>query len=1194
IQQRLTTDAALQAQLLNDPEVNSALRTLPAVQAAGTAIATQVATELQNHPDVQAAFITGGQAAAEAKIAELAAPIVEQRLTAALPSLFVTNAAAILPVVAPKILPIVAPDIIPIVAPILLPVIAPEIAPIVAPDLLPLVQDEILAQLGPDLIPALVLPAFNNVLGDPTALVGRLQAELAPFLAKVSNEVSTTGDVPIVSRFNVPEPNGLWIVDIDLSTVNDGEYMVQIDVNGGELGASAKVIRIDRTPGQVTPLEIAANAGTGAYTRASDGAFITTALTNDATIQLKSTVDGDGIGAIFQTLGIEEDSANQARRVWLPVNSSAVLIAAGLRQASGNVSQDEAYDFALLTLVLTDPSLIGMLNTIDPEGIAKFVTGYNTLSAAEKAEVQNTARIVREIVLNGNVGAAAEALNLQFASLQKYAALLADLPTIPVGLRTSASVKMLMPPIGNYYLRAVWADQFVNLGVNEVPKRIEVVSPDPDIFPISALSLGDANGDGATDGPFESVVVGEDGIVSPDDFRVWANTAALDVTFTNSVRTAHPLVNVTAQASTDGATWMDIGTLSAADLAGAAQGSSFTVNYAFDVNAWLDSGVEMLWLRVVSTNALSVIGTSPTVALVVDELPILIEPEVLSLTAVEADGFFVNPDSGGLRGVVNVIAQTGVFTQPTIGSALFEISVDGGANFLPLDGSVGSSGDGTDAELDVVEGERNTGAWMVEWDTSAVADTVENFEPENRDASQDDSPYLVRVTLFGEDGAELVVSAAVNFSVDNIDDVPPITGSTITLVEREAKQRGTYEPAEQNAAGEFVLRANARFTVNIIAPFPTIANGFVQIAALDASGAVIAVVGEVPVVQDQTVYTIIVDTPLVENGVYDIAAVVTDEAGNTELVDPAAIVPVSVENILIGGLPANDPGVLDRIFIIQTGSLSTNRTLRLAPEQRPVSDVVVFEVDAENAQFGGLFWSKNLAEVSDAALELVDVTDTPVSGNTFEFTLDVGAMSDGPIYIRFVFAASPNVITPFEPVTLIVDNTPPTANIVAPLGGITTGTRPILWGRYADTYGIVVGNMTLESPDGVIFDETVGDPDTVIVNEQPIDGLTFTGDSVIYRTPNDARLEPNAYALSISATDLAGNTSDENTANQTSSSFVVEPDTTSPIVSSFAPVGTTTKLRPRVTITFADNRAGVSRGDILIDVVGPTNNLIAG
>ncbi len=1161
IENAVVTDPQVQSALLADPAVEAAIANHPATIALEAQITAEVIAELESDATViaageaaaqavllgggtQAEAAAAGEAAATAQAEALAPAIAEGRFEAAVPGLLNT--------------------------------VLPDIAGVAGPVVLPFIQDDIQPILLERFGPAFLGQALENVVGDPGALVAQVEDVLSEFGDKVSAEIAATGDVPLVSKFTVPAADGLWVATFDMASIDDGSYMVQVELDGSAVFANAKPILIDRSPGEVSDVDVAANAGAGLYT-ASDGTLVAAALDEAGTLQLSASVDGDGFGAMFQLLGMEDDPADQVQRVWVPVNQRAILVAAALREAGADGTESELYDTALVAVVLSDPELVATLETLDPEGVTQFIEGFAALSPAEQDEVFHLAQIVRGTVLDGDLFAASAALSLDFATLGQYATLVAELQTIPAFEGMAGSARMLFPSEGSYYLRALSADQYANINSQDVPQRLDIVEAEEDEFEVTAFAIGESSSD-----------VGEDGTVVEDGFAIRPDTTSVEVTYEASDLTGHPLTGVSLEASTDGATWAEVASVPASELAGIAEGDSLAATYEADGAALVADGVEMVSFRVVASNALTVVGEGDVATLnVLDVVP----AEIGGFVAEEGEGSTPSPDSGGFRGTVNLVTTTPVSTEPVIGGVRLDISIDGGGSYLPLDVLFGGPESGSVSES--IAGAPGSVTWTAKWDTTIAGDTVTGDGPGARDASLDDNPYMVRAVLLDEAGAELsvegtvIISDSATVAVDNVDDVAPM-GTTITSLLREARVLGTFEEPTLNADGLPLLRAQAQVVANVIADPATITGGLLDLVAVDITGAVIPVAGAA-IDDGETDYTLQFDTAAVENGVVGLAALITDAAGNQEVIE--STVDAEIANILIGGLRPDDPAVLALLRIVSTGVLSTNRNLAQLAEDRPVGGTAVFELDAPGAELGDIFVSANLDDLSDAMLQEIDITTPPADAATglFRFSVDTTAFADGVVYVRFVLGASPNVMVPAEPVMLIVDNTAPEIAVASPTAGAIAGTRPVVWTQYSDASGIAISGIRLSDVDGnPVFDGQVGGADERIALDESIPGLSVTGARAVYQAPNDARLTSGGYMVDANVIDLAGNP------NAASSTFTVEPDTEHPNIVSYAPTGSTENPRPAVTVTFTDNLAGVNETGVVIAVQDAAGGVVPG
>jgi hypothetical protein len=171
-------------------------------------------------------------------------------------------------------------------------------------------------------------------------------------------------------------------------------------------------------------------------------------------------------------------------------------------------------------------------------------------------------------------------------------------------------------------------------------------------------------------------------------------------------------------------------------------------------------------------------------------------------------------------GTVMLNAYTSTRTIPDIDHILFEISSDGGATWTEL-GTASTFAEVGPEEIGVLQsavediasgkvGEigllKSYNQWILEWNTKegpkAVDDTIMYHpdaipeEDEGRDYTKDENfppgPYMVRTVTVDAEGVrqdeypeEPKAPVERKVSVDNVDDVPPLTGTRIIDLRRE-------------------------------------------------------------------------------------------------------------------------------------------------------------------------------------------------------------------------------------------------------------------------------------------------------------------------------------------------------------------------------------------------------------------------
>ena len=968
------------------------------------------------------------------------------------------------------------------------------------------------------------------VIPDPRNLQLAPTIDIASLTIDDIKDVASTGRVPLVSKFSVPQADGLWTLDFDLSQIPDGNYEVSVTVDGEPgFDGGTRPLSINRAPEPVSDAIVEAVNGATHYIN-ENGAVVTT--------------NANGEGALSLTAGAMDGGADIYDR-------TSVIFQ--IRPVTGEPTVDFWTTIGINTSVT--PIMEGLAN----DNFLPLIAYVNQIAGG----------------LLGRIG--------------------------PDSVRTET---MEYPQVGSYLIRAVSIDQFSNLNMSQ-PQAVEVVPRTVGEFNVSSLGIGNLKGNEAE--RYISADVPKDGSVSADDFRIWANTTDVNIEIRSLRDLEHPLEEVKLQSSTDGgATWTDLEVYFGDDLNDVVEaGWTDMTSHAIDGTQLVTDGVTELRLRVAARNILTISGVGPETVLVVDPLPIPVTPEVLAFAAAQAEGTSASPDSGGARDQLVLTVDTPFNMLPKAPSVVVEISMDGGQTFMPITMDMGGPEAGTIQENDhAAAGEMpevgvNRTTWTTVWDTTMVEDTVENMEPEARDASMDDNPYMIRASLMGE-GGTAYMSETLTIPVDNVDDVPPVSSTVVTLVEREAKTPGTFEAVDANEDGAYTVRSDVRITASVTAGYLTIEGGEVALVVVDESGAVMEMLGDAaPVAEGQESYSFVFDSTAFPNGALRLAVLATDAAGNQELTVMDTTVVADIANILIGGLLPDDPGVYELIRLTQTGVLMTERTLATPQADRPIGGTAMFELDTENAMMAEAYISANMADLTDEAL--VDATPAVMVGENgaFQLPLDVSGLADGEYYVRIVLAASPNVFAPLAPVAFTVDNTAPPLSIEAPATGSVVQTRPtILSEGYEDPTGIVTVGLTLATTGGdVQFTgfaggnadmRLAGNEDLVNGDGMTTDGLVFMAPQINYEAPSNVRYASGGYVTTATATDYAGNVA------EVSVVFVIELDTTAPTVTAYSPTGVIATRTPTVRVSFTDDNSGVTAEGVSIKVSDNAGNAVAG
>ena len=173
---------------------------------------------------------------------------------------------------------------------------------------------------------------------------------------------------------------------------------------------------------------------------------------------------------------------------------------------------------------------------------------------------------------------------------------------LPLTYMEPHQIQIPIGDVGNYGIRAVGVDSILNISSNTMPRRLNIVPPDPDVATVT-LVHADYNGDGTTDGPFE--------MEQPaDGATIFSDRSNVTLTFEMMATTDHPLKSIAIDFQINGAGgWKPIAMLTGDDLAGAKSGFDVNWNRTDDFADLLDIRGQAM-VRVTVTNALDVPGES--------------------------------------------------------------------------------------------------------------------------------------------------------------------------------------------------------------------------------------------------------------------------------------------------------------------------------------------------------------------------------------------------------------------------------------------------------------------------------------------------------------------------------------------------------------------------------------------------------
>jgi hypothetical protein len=455
-------------------------------------------------------------------------------------------------------------------------------------------------------------------------LTNYIMAKSAEIIADILNPASPNYlDPQIVSEFKTPSvPTGesLWLANFDVDAP-DGNYQITVDVKdaAGNLMDSLNVqLGVDRRVAPVT-LSISSGQNTIGYFREDDNTHVfarAPEATAVSTVLLKASPGSDTMGMVFQILPEGQDK-------WSTNNSVLALIIAiaqcvdpelAASLADGSASPEEIKALAS-KLSEADPGIQALCDSLDP---------------ASKADVEILLEVLGQISVDPtNLTSLMNLMNVKdFTSLAALATQFADLSVSPIAFYGKTQV-MLLPSVGNYWVRVVPFDSVLNAETSDVPTKISVVPVEADIVKITQISL-DANGDGDVNDRYEK---GDYSVEPPELYKIFfADDEKATLTAEIVRRTGNPF-DVAFQYALQSAPdeWKNIKTVTRDELKGKQQGDTIEVDWVFGdelkaafkslFEASADKTQPVVFVRAVATNVFNLTDPSPYVAgVLLDEL----------------------------------------------------------------------------------------------------------------------------------------------------------------------------------------------------------------------------------------------------------------------------------------------------------------------------------------------------------------------------------------------------------------------------------------------------------------------------------------------------------------------------------------------------------------------------------------------
>ena len=680
----------------------------------------------------------------------------------------------------------------------------------------------------------------------------------------------------------------------------------------------------------------------------------------------------------------------------------------------------------------------------------------------------------------------------------------------------------------DYGIRAMGIDTLFNVGVYAEPTRLRVVMPEADKASVTAASIGDRNGDGDADEPYESGTI-------------YSNTTdGVMLTITVDHRSPHP-ASIGAEYMDANGNWQPIG--EARMFAEGEDVSMFEVSWdVTDFDALVGAGNSVM-VRAVATNKLQLTHMSEPFSINLDAGVHPVDIEVLALVLDTASITKTNPDSGGPQGTVVINGYTPQRTYPEIASLKVPIGdkvfSSSGESVLVTAEEVAALQQNTDFITDLVAVAAEATAadelsgkpiyyptylkWSVEVDTTTLEDTITAESASARDASKDDSQHLA-TAIAVTSGAEEVPGrpgAKTYLSVDNVDDVGPLGPTNIVAVADVAGAIDADADGNYTVGGivdETVQSPIATYTTEPAADPSTYAS--VKLVQVDADGTETVIDGEVGVLDITT------DVGMLANGAYMLHALAVDEFGNMQT-DESPQTTVNVLNFRVADVSSLKVTAVDGVDVPRTPT---------EPIPLRSSLTVGFDVDNGSLDAEDLSGSVPGNDVSSEREENPE--------NTFSLKIDVSGLSDG-VYTPDAVVTKRNGSVSFPLATINLDNTGPMVEIQTPSEDDTVDSMPTVHATYHDGEGSGVDGTS-----GSVVLARLHPPDEVSVD---VDQNSLEKDETTLVYTRTEKLPGGAYRVTVQVADILGNV------GEGSAEFAINGtpvDTTPPVITEVAPSGT--------------------------------------
>ena len=1013
-------------------------------------------------------------------------------------------------------------------------------------------QSQIGQALGPNPTSQQVLRFLGSKLGR------RLQNAILANANALVTEFESAFDPKLASVFTVPQVNptseSLWVANID--GISDGNYYLQAivhDAAGNGLDQMQAEFTVDTSAPKAGIQISPGDSNTIGYSSEIDDVYVVTTLNPSLAATLNITglpqradvAPGEGY-LVYQIIKLNEDgmpyqgqASLESPNTWMPLTIESTMLASRIweeviqqldRQGQipetlkvsgveipGAIIKGYSLD---QVLGLLSPALV--MQTANPELASVFKSQMslkNLVNSLGLPTQLNEYHSEWLLDILGDVAHLINAVPITFGDPDNNVRIAIQGENMP----------LLM---GDYGIRALGIDTLFNVESFTGPTRLRIVAPETDVASVTAVSIGDRNGDGDTDEPYESGTI-------------FANTTdGVMLTVTVDNRTVHPGSISVEYMDANGA-WQTIETRA---LAEGEEVATYSVSWdVTDFDALAAAGNTVM-VRAVATNKLGIQDLNPSAFSI--ELDTNVHPVDFDVIALALDAESItqtNADSGGPQGTVTISGYTPERIYPAIASFQLEIagkvigSTDKGVpitveEFKALTDEVDVIEDllGRALEAVVIGGDSEVSIgyrdnlqankmikWTVEVNTTDLEDTITADSAAARDATKDENRYVVTASAVTKAGRRLTTGTAGvmggkmikgSVSVDNVDDVAPLGPTRIVAVTNVADGVAP-QPVEANEDGSYTVGGIVDEAVpspmDILTIEPTAdpkTYAFVRLIQTDAEG------NETVTDGDAGVLDITVDVGMLENGTYMFHALAVDEFGNVQTGESPQTA-IHVVNFRVSDITDLAVTAVDGVDVAEPPA-----------EPIPLRDSLTVGFMVTN---GSLAADQLSASINGAPIASESAEDPET---TFSLSvMEISALPDGA-YTPDGVVTQWNGSVPFPLAMINLDNTGPIIIIRTPSEDHTVDSLPTVHATYEDGAGCgadadgtgVLAWATTELTGGpaVMLTRMLpeqGDQDITVDQ-----GAVETNESTLIYTRTE-QLPGGAYRVTVRVADILGN-----------------------------------------------------------------------